>query len=119
MQPAGAHLAETGRDRLAAHELDDADRVLSGIGVRHRHDRRVPAERGRPRAGLDRLGLLVARLAQMGVEVDEAGAHDAPRGVEHDSSSPSRSLADVDDDATVDHDVGACARRPGRARARP
>ena len=117
MQPAGRHLAEAGRHRLAAHELDDADRVLGGIGVRHRHDRRVPTERRRPRAGLDRLGLLVARLAQMGVEVDEAGAHDAPRGVEHGRRRRDRRRRRRRRNRRSTR--RPCARRPGRARARP
>ena len=41
-----------------------------------------PAERGGPGAGLDRLGLLLAGLAEVGVQVDEAGRDDAAAGVE-------------------------------------
>ena len=44
------HLAQAGRLALAAHELDDATRVLRRVGVRHRHDGREAAERGGPAA---------------------------------------------------------------------
>ena len=58
--------------------------------------------------GLDRLGLLVPRLAQVGVEIDEAGAHDATRGIEHrDTLAVAvEVLADGDDDVAVDQHVG-------------
>ena len=77
------HFAQTGLLALGPHELDDATRVLRRVGVRHRHDRRESAERRGPAAGLDRLGLLATGLAQVGVEVDEAGRDDAAAGVEH------------------------------------
>ena len=44
--------------------------------------RRVTAQGGGPGAGLDRLGVLHAGLAEVGVEVDEPGATTAARGVE-------------------------------------
>ncbi len=44
--------------------------------------RGVAAERRGPGPGLDRLGLLPAGLAQVGVEVDQAGGDDAAAGVE-------------------------------------
>ena len=116
----GRHLAEAGGDRLRPHELDDADRVLRGIGVRHRHDRRVPAERGRTRPGLDRLGLLVTGLAQMGVEVDEARTHHAPGGVEHDVTVAV--TVDVERPRRPCHRRSRRRRgapRTGRVRARP
>ena len=83
MHPAGSTSHSPARLALGAHELDHARRVLRRVGVRHRHDRGEPAERGGPAAGLDRLGLLVAGLAQVGVEVDEARRDDAAAGVEH------------------------------------
>jgi uncharacterized Zn-binding protein involved in type VI secretion len=49
------------------------------------------AERGRPGAGLDGLGVLAARLAQVGVQVDEAGQRDQAGGV--DPSAPTASVA--------------------------
>ena len=82
------------------HLAHDGGAVDRRLGVRHGDDRGVAAERGGPRAGLDRLGLLAARLAQVGVQVDEAGADDAPAGVEH-RAWPSRSGADRGDDAVA------------------
>ena len=50
----------------------------AGRRVRHRADRREPAVRRRREPARDRLGILVARLAQVGVEVDEPGRDDDP-----------------------------------------
>ena len=78
----GAHVAR----RLAAqleHLAGHRGRVDGRDGVGHGEDARVAADRGAAGAGLDGLGLLLARLAQVGVDVDEAGAHDAAAGVEH------------------------------------
>ena len=77
------HLAETGAFALAANEIDHLDAVLGGIGVRHGDHRGEAAECGSAAAGLDRLGLLTTRLAQMHVQVDEAGRDDQPAGVDH------------------------------------
>jgi hypothetical protein len=41
-----------------------------------------PAERGGAAAGLDRLGVLAAGFAQMGVQVDQTGQGDQPGGVD-------------------------------------
>ena len=43
----------------------------TGIGVRHRRDGGVATDRGGPGSGLDRLLVLVARLSQVRVQVDE------------------------------------------------
>ena len=78
---------------------------MAGIGVGHGEDARVAAERGGPGAGLDGLGLLLARLAEVAVEVDEAGADHAAAGVE---GAVGREVgADAGDAAVVaDDDVG-------------
>src|SRR2546430_17608318 len=47
-----------------------------GVGVGHRTDRGEPARRGRARAARDRLFVLVARLAQVDVEVHEPRCDD-------------------------------------------
>ena len=52
--------------------------------------RREAAGRRGARAGLDGLGVLEARLAQMHVHVDEAGRDDQARGVEHLGAGASR-----------------------------
>ena len=46
--------------------------------VRHRADGREPAVRRRGQPGRDGLGILVARLAQVGVQIDEARARRPP-----------------------------------------
>ena len=82
MAPATCTSHSAARPELE-HLAHDGGTVDGRLGVRHGHDRRVAAEGGGPAAGLDRLGLLPARLAQVGVQVDEAGRHDAAAGVEH------------------------------------
>jgi hypothetical protein len=65
------------RRRAARDELgDEARRVDGRLGVRHRADRGEPAGQCRARTGGDRLRFLEARLAQMCVQVDEAGCRD-------------------------------------------
>ena len=64
------------------HLVDHRRRVDGRRGVGHGHERGVAAERCRPAAGLDGLRLLLARLAQVAVEVDEARRHDAAAGVD-------------------------------------
>ena len=53
--------------------LDDAGGVGDRVGVGHGVHRGEPAERRGAAAGLDRLGVLPAGLAQVGVQVDQAG----------------------------------------------
>ena len=102
----GQHLAQPGAGGLLADEVDHLHAVLRRVGVGHRHDRGEAAERGRPAAGLDRLGLLLAGLAQMGVQVDEAGADDAARGVDHLVAVLRREIgADLGDPAVGDAHV--------------
>ena len=73
------HRDEAGR--LAERELllDDTGGVGDRRGVRHREDGRVAARRGGARAGQHRLGCLVAGLAQVRVQIDEAGQGDRGR----------------------------------------
>ena len=119
MQPAGQHLAQPGLAALLAHELDDRHAVLRRVGVRHRDDRGEPAERRGAAAGLDGLGLLLAGLAQVHVQVDEAGADDAAGGVEHGvGRRRQRSGADLDDAAVLDGDVAGAFAASGRGRCR-
>ena len=62
--------------------LDDAGGVGDRVGVRHRVHGGVAAERGGAGAGLDGLGVLAAGLAQVGVQVDQAGQRDQAAGVD-------------------------------------
>ena len=67
-----------GRGRAAAASAVS----VTGRGVGHRQHGGVAADRGGPRAGEDRLGVLAAGLAQVRVQVDEAGQGDEAVGVE-------------------------------------
>src|SRR5581483_8953217 len=117
-QPAVLHAAATDGDR--AGDVDVAEAGLAQvedlahdpgaidrrIGVRHRDDRGEPAERGGARPGLDGLGLLVAGLAQVRVEVDEPWGDHAPGCVDH--TVGGEVGPDRGDSAVVaDHDVAA------------
>jgi hypothetical protein len=78
-----AHLDPAQRRRPEGHHLaNHAGRVDRRSGVGHGHDRGEAAERRRPAAGLDRLGLLPSWLAQVGVEVDQPRPHPAAAAVE-------------------------------------
>ncbi len=57
--------------------------VGGGVGVGHGHHRRVSAGRGGRRAGGDVLLPFLAGFAQMGVEIDEAGAEQQSGEVDH------------------------------------
>ena len=63
--------------------LDDAGGVGDRVGVGHRVHGGEPAQRRGAAAGLDGLGVLAAGLAQVGVQVDQAGQRDQPGGVDH------------------------------------
>ena len=53
------------------------------VGVGHREHRGIATQSRCRRAGFDVLGVLAARLAQVGVQVDEAGQQDLAGGVDH------------------------------------
>ena len=76
------HVDEPDLGTAAAHVQRDDVGVDDRSGVGHREHGGEPAERGRRRARRDRLGLLAARLAQVGVQVDEPRQQDEPVGVE-------------------------------------
>ena len=73
------HAADAEGEHLGRHP----GRVDGRLRVGHGDDGGEAAECSRPGAGLDRLGLLVPGLAQVGVQVDQPGADQAPGGVEH------------------------------------
>ena len=96
-----AHLGElrareTDGDRSDGMDVDEADLLTAmphvvgdhrtvgdGTGVGHREDRGVSTECRCGRAGFDVLGVLPARLPQVGVQVDEARQQDLSAGVDH------------------------------------
>jgi len=66
------NVAQSGELSLTADEVDNAHAILSRVGVGHCYDCRIPAKRSSPRASLDRLCFLLARLTQVCMQVDEA-----------------------------------------------
>src|ERR1039457_1730641 len=67
------HVAVAGVAPGQPYLLDDPGGVGDRIGVGHGVNRCVAAEGSRQRAGLDRFGVLATRLAQVGMQIDEAG----------------------------------------------
>ena len=78
--PRGRAARPATRTRRAAARTAASTPGSSSVGrrVRHRADGREATVRGRGQPARDRLGILVAGLAQVGVEVDEAGRDDDP-----------------------------------------
>ena len=135
--------AATGEPRRAAAASRTRARTAgSSIGrrrVRHHADRREAAVRGGGETGRDRLGVLVAGLAEVDVEVDEARARrSTPRSSIPSASPPSsqstasrtpsrhddlaRALAarrGIDQPGPADLEVGDDRRRSRRADAIP
>src|SRR5262245_45846960 len=75
--------------RAVTYSIKQRRRVEDGIGVGHAANRREAAARRRPRASGDRLLALVARLAQVRVEVHEARRDDpASRRLDHTRVTP-------------------------------
>ncbi len=102
--PTGRTSTRPARNAEALHLLDDLRGVGDRIGVRHRVHRGEATERRRARAGLHRLGVLTAGLAQVRVQIDEAGQQD--QTVRVDLVIAGQLRADGRDDAVVDEDVG-------------
>ena len=93
--------------RLAHDEADGRLVVGHRIGVRHRAHRAEAAGGGGHRAGGHRLQILLARLPQVHVEVDEAGGHHLPGRVEHVGAvGPAEILAQRLDLAVLQEEVG-------------
>ena len=100
-----------GGERGGANLGEDARLVEGRCRVGHRADRGEAAVRGRRQSGRHRLGVLVARLAQVRVEVDEARRDHDPAGVDPlrvGATEPGDGLEDP-----VAHDDLARALAPG------
>ena len=95
--------------------LDDAGGVGDRVGVGHRVDGGEAAQRGGPGAGLDGLGVLAARLAQVGVQVDQAGQRDQAVGVDDLGAVRRQAGADLGDRRRP-RSGGRSARRRGPRR---
>ncbi len=96
-----------------AQELAGLAAVVDRVRVGHRADGGEAARgrRGEPRR--DRLGVLAPGLAQVRVQVDEAGQDQKARGVEHLGVAGLDAVADLDDAAVGEQHVEA-AVLPGR-----
>ncbi len=111
-----AFAADRGRaDRPDAHAgcrggaFDDAARdggvVVHRLRIGHAADGRESAARRGARAGLDGFGHFLAGLAQMAVEVDEAGRDDQAFGVENFRVGRGKVRADFRDLFAIEQDV--------------
>lgn len=100
----GLHVAVTGLLAQAPDLLDDAGGVGDREGVRHGEHGGVAAGGGGAGAGEDGLGVLAAGLAQVGVQVDEAG-EDLALGLDDGRTLGGQAGADLRDGLAVDQDV--------------
>ena len=93
---------------LAQHGLDGGAAVQRRVRVGHRTDRGEAAARGGGRAAGDRLLVLEAGLAQVDVQIHEAGRHHQPRRVDAVRLDHRVALVrpDAGDSPVDDHDVG-------------
>ena len=108
--------------RLLQNQPRHAGVVVHRLGVRHARDRGKSAGHRRGDAGRDRLLVLLPRLAQVHVHVDEAGAHDqAGRQVDDLGAVRLQIGSDLGDAIAVDQHVEDCrpCRWPGRRPALP
>lgn len=85
--------------------LDDTGGVGDRVGVGHGEDGGVAAGGGGAGAGEDGLGVLAAGLAQVGVEVDQAGQQDLPLGLDDRRALGRQARTDRCDGLAVDQDV--------------
>jgi len=99
------HIDQPGLAAEPPHLLDDACGVGGRVGVGHGEHRGVPAERGRRRPGRHGLGILAARFAQVGVQVDQAGQQHRAGSVDHLVSGAGQITADRRDHPTVEQHV--------------
>ena len=98
---AGARLARALEDAIG-----DRDVVVHRVGVRHAGHRGEPARGGGAGPALDVLLVLLARLAEVDVHVDEAGGHDEPPGVQDLVPGPGDDLGrGADDPPLLDEEV--------------
>ena len=101
--------------RLLQDELRDPGVVVHRIGVRHAGDGGEAAGHGGCRAGGDRLLVLLPGLAQVHVDVDEAGRDDpAALDLEHLGAVDRQVLPDARDRAVLDQHVELAVAPVGR-----
>ncbi len=113
MAPIGKTLTLATCARALHDVAGDSGAVVHRDRVRHAADAGEAARRRRPRAGLDGLGVLDARLAQMHVHVDKARGDDGAGGVRACAHRRlCRSRANGFDFSVADEHVGGARRNP-------
>jgi hypothetical protein len=106
------HVAVPGLAAQPPDLLHHAGGVGDRVGVGHRVHGGEPAQRGGQRPGLHGLGVLAAGLAQVGVQVHQAGQRHQAVGVElggRARSSGGRARRDLPDHSVLDADVARLA----------
>ena len=99
------HVAVPGLAAQPPDLLDHAGGVGDRVGVGHGVHGGEAAEGGGPGAGVDGLGVLAARLAQVGVQVDQARQGDQAAGVDHHGPGDRAQGPGVGDDAVAQEEV--------------
>ena len=110
-----AHVAVAGLAAEPPDLLDHAGGVGDRLGVGHRVHGGEPAEGGGRRTALDGLGVLAAGLAQVGVQVDQAGQRDQALGVDDLGARGAEPAADLGDRAVLEQQVGGLGAEDGGA----
>ncbi len=82
-RPDGMDPRAAGQRRTLQDEARDRAAVVHRVGVGHAGDRREAARERRRHPGRDRLLVLLPRLPQVHVHVDQPGQHQQPARVEH------------------------------------
>ena len=114
--PTGLDVDQAGGAAQVEDPLGGLGRVGDRAGVGHREHRGEAADRGGGGPGGDRLGVLAAGLAQVGVEVDQTGKRHEPVGVEDVGALAERIGADLGDHPVLDEEVLAAAAERGPPR---
>ena len=107
----------TGLAALAVHVLDVGLALDGGIRVRHADDRREAGRHGRRGTAGDRLLFFVARVAEMDVNIDQAGRDQLARGVDDPRNgllNGSIEVADLGHLAVGDQNVARLVQSIGR-----
>jgi len=115
------HAAEPLLLAALEHEGDELTVVDGRLRVGHRHDGGKASGGGGPRARGDVFLVLLARLAEMDVQVDEARHHPAAAGVDHLGVTGCYRAggADAADAALFDQKVGTLVKALRGSRTRP
>ena len=97
------------------HTLDHASVIDGGLRVRHHHQTGDATSHGRLRARFQGFRVLMPRLAQMGVQVEETRQHHHFRGVDDPGSGRGHQMgADRADHSILHQDIASlqCSRGP-------